>query len=260
MHTSKFFAFVSLIVGAFAPPPKHFLNWVCTGQDSDDIPDVCNNMCYGATCKSLPVQMYWDQPDSTTRKRRGRNAGCGTSHTCSSGQQCDEYPYASTSTADQVTAVSRCVPRDQNNRQGQGLRQFYNSQGSFKGDGLGGNKGGYTVGFANAGTIQYCIGTNCANDGKEYTRNGLAKRDRIQRRNAGGLYKLNNGATFYAPSGAEVGDIVWTPKSHNKTLSLEMSKSHVFDPDQGLEQYEYMMFNMYTERSEVVGPADGDEA
>lgn len=40
MHTSKLFAFASLIVGAFAPPPAHFLNWVCTGQDSDDIPGI----------------------------------------------------------------------------------------------------------------------------------------------------------------------------------------------------------------------------
>lgn len=152
-------------------------------------------------------------------------------------------------------------PADDTSGQGQALRQFYNSQGSFDDVGLGGNKGTYNVGFANVGGIRYCLaGANCANDGEEYTRSGLAKRDRIQRRNAGGFYKLNNGGTFYAPSGADAGDIVWTPKSHNKTLSLEMSKSHTFDPNQGLEQYEYMMHNMYTEQSEVVGPADGEEA
>lgn len=38
MHTATILAFASLLVGAFAPPPQHFLNWVCTGQDSDDIP------------------------------------------------------------------------------------------------------------------------------------------------------------------------------------------------------------------------------
>lgn len=91
-------------------------------------------------------------------------------------------------------------------------------------------------------------------------RSGLARRDRIQRRGSGGFYKLNNGATFYAPSGADVGDIVWTPRSLNKTLSLEMTENHIFVPDQGLEQFEYMMHNMYTERNEIVGPADDDEA
>ena len=38
MHNATILVFASLLVGAFAPPPQHFLNWVCTGQDSDDIP------------------------------------------------------------------------------------------------------------------------------------------------------------------------------------------------------------------------------
>lgn len=91
-------------------------------------------------------------------------------------------------------------------------------------------------------------------------RSGLARRDRIQRRGSGGFYKLDNGATFYAPSGADVGDIVWTPRSLNKTLSLEMTENHIFVPDQGLEQFEYMMHNMYSERNEVISPADDEGA
>ncbi|KAI7214137.1 hypothetical protein KC333_g6175 [Hortaea werneckii] len=142
----------------------------------------------------------------------------------------------------QVMAVSRCVPAEQNSRQGAALKQFYNSQGSFDNTGLNG-----------------VVATrNCANDGEQYNRNGLAKRDHSvsRRRNTiGGHYKLSSGQTLYAPGGASVGDIVWTPRSINRTLHMEMTRDHVFDPDQGLEQYDYMQHNMASDRDEVVGPA-----
>jgi len=145
--------------------------------------------------------------------------------------------------------------------QGQALRQFYNSQGSFDDVGLGGKPGTLDVGFANAGGIQYCDAIDCSNDGNEYTRSGLAKCDlSLTRRSAGGYYKLSNGGTFWAPGGAEAGDIVWTPKSYNKTMSFEMSQTHVFDPSSGLERYDYMQFNMYTDRAEVVGSVDASTA
>ena len=73
-------------------------------------------MCYGAICKGFGQTMYWDQPDQKTRDRRSRNAGCGTSHKCDSGEQCDEFPFASTSNSDKVSAISRCVPSEQNSR------------------------------------------------------------------------------------------------------------------------------------------------
>lgn len=141
------------------------------------------------------------------------------------------------------------------------MSQFYQSHGSFDDVGLGGNPGTFNVGFANAGGIPYC-GSTCKPDGKQYNKHGQIKRrsnDRrseFETRNAVTLYKLDNGNTFYAPSGAEPGDIVWTPLSHNKTLHAEMVNNHVFNPDQGLEQYDYMQHNMYTERATVVGPAN----
>ncbi|KAG8677551.1 hypothetical protein FPOAC2_03684 [Fusarium poae] len=259
MHSSTIIFFATLLTGVVAPPPEHFLNFVCTGEDSDDMPDVCNNMCYGATCKKLPTQLYWDQPEKPTRQRRSRNAGCGTTNKCDDGEQCDEYPFASTSNADDVKAVSRCVPTEQNRNQGQVLKQFYNSQGSFDEVGLGGNKGHFTIGFGNPGDSPYCSpNTDCVNDGHEYTRDGLARRSHIIKRRdkSFGYYKLKSGGTFFAPSGAKPGDLVFTPRFHNRTLGRELSRKHVFDPERGLEQYEYMMGNMYTDRDEVVGPAE----
>jgi hypothetical protein len=146
--------------------------------------------------------------------------------------------------------------------QGAALKQFYNSQGSFDDTGLNGVVGTkFSISFANEGGIRYCVATrNCANDGEQYNRNGLARRDhsvsRRRRDTVGGHYKLSSGQTLYAPSGASVGDIVWTPRSINKTLHMEMTRDHVFDPDQGLEQYDYMQHNMASDRDEVVGPAD----
>lgn len=97
-------------------PPQHLLRWVCTGPDSDDIPDVCNNMCYGSDCKGLGTRFTWDKPDKKTKGRRARDAGCGTAHTCGSNEECDEYPFGSTMESKQVMAVSRCVPAEQNSR------------------------------------------------------------------------------------------------------------------------------------------------
>ncbi|CAK4023169.1 Hypothetical predicted protein [Lecanosticta acicola] len=261
----------SALAAASAPlearaPPKHLLRWVCTGIDSDDIPDVCNNMCYATNCKGNPIELYWDKPDTTTQGQRSRKAGCGGVNKCdttkpSPDQQCDEYPFKSTRTADTVSAsYSRCVPRLQNNYQGQALRQFYNSQGSFDEDGLGGKEGAFSISFGNVGGIRYC-GTrpNCANDGHEFTQGGLAKRSGEAsnggRLATGGWYRLSNNETMHAPGGANVGDIVHTPKPINRTLSAQYAQNHVYDPDQGLEQYEYMQHNMYTEQATVLGPA-----
>lgn len=272
MHSTAFFTLAALSGASLAAaagsiearaPPAHLLRWVCTGADSDDIPDVCNNMCFATNCKGNPVNLYWDQPGDTKQGQRSRKAGCGTAHTCDTSpsvdEQCDEYPFKSTSSADDVSAsYSRCVPRLQNNRQGQALRQFYNSQGSFDDVGLGGNKGAFSISFANEGGIQYCgDAPNCANDGHEYTSGGLARRagfDNNGGRVANGTYyQLSNGEMMHAPGGAKIGDVVHTPKPINKTLANEYARDHVYDPEQGLEQYEYMQHNMFTEHATVVG-------
>lgn len=141
--------------------------------------------------------------------------------------------------------------------QGAALKQFYYSQGSFKDDGLGGKKGTFHLGFANVGGIRYCLaGADCSNDGNEWNRSGKARRSRTPRRSTGGHYKLSGGGTFFAPEGAEVGDVVWTPRSVNKTLAMEMSRNHVIDPEGGVDQFDYMQHNYKLDREEVVGPAD----
>lgn len=65
--------------------------------------------------------LNWDKPSDKKSGQRSRKAGCGSAHKCDTSknvdEQCDEYPFSSTSTADDVSAsYSRCVPRLQNNR------------------------------------------------------------------------------------------------------------------------------------------------
>lgn len=101
---------------------NHFLNWNCTGPNSNGLPDVCNNMCYGAFCQRLGHTFNYEPVDDSARSKRARNAGCGTINKCQSGEQYDEYPYSSTEQARPPTnpetnerlSVSRCVPKRQN--------------------------------------------------------------------------------------------------------------------------------------------------
>lgn len=82
----------------------------------------------------------------------------------------------------------------------------------------------------------------------------IRQRDPASRR----LYRLNTGHPFYVPGGANVGDTVYTPKVHNGTLAQEMLDNHVYDPQQGPEQYQYMFHNMYFDQHSIVG-YHGDE-
>lgn len=85
--------------------------------DCSVTPGVCTNMCFGAYCRGYDVTLEYDKPSDATKTARRNKAGCTKSNRCNSGTSpdpdgpsCDEYPFASTSNADDVQAVNRCVP------------------------------------------------------------------------------------------------------------------------------------------------------
>ena len=183
--------------------------------DCATTPAVCTNMCWGAYCAGFDVSLEWDDPSDSTKQDRRNKAGCGKPNRCNDGQgnnpdpssrSCDEYPFASTSNADQVQQVNRCVPKSEQdskcctparlhsiswtNMNGKGtvfkdnfisLIQLHRTNNSSAGQGgtissyyqnnLGGNPGEFIVSFGNpdANAVQYCdYDQHCLNDGNQY--------------------------------------------------------------------------------------------
>lgn len=111
---------LSSVVSQDAPPPMVY--------DCNVTPGVCTNMCWGAYCADFEVSLNWDKPTNAVKKARREKAGCGSPNRCNDGRgnnpdpssrSCDEYPFASTSDADDVQQVNRCVPQsEQNSEQG----------------------------------------------------------------------------------------------------------------------------------------------
>lgn len=149
--------------------------------------------------------------------------------------------------------------------QSQVIRQFYNSQGSFKGTGCGGTAPcAFSIVFANSGNIDFCdtSSKSCKNDGNEYTKAGKVpdtstKPTRRQDANStfgeGGSYLLKSGQIIVSAQPLDPGDRAVRVKRVNETLFAEYNDLHVPDPEQGLEQYDYMMHNLYLEEDIVVG-------
>lgn len=86
--------------------------------DCSVTPSVCTNMCWGAYCSNYEVSLEFDNPSQDTKNQRRTKAGCKPNpNRCSGGNpngSCDEYPFASTSNADDVQQVTRCVPGSEN--------------------------------------------------------------------------------------------------------------------------------------------------
>ncbi|KAI0729150.1 hypothetical protein C8Q72DRAFT_884611 [Fomitopsis betulina] len=106
------------------------LEFNCQGPDG--IPEVCQNMCYGITCKKFPDTLTKNSAGAAAARKRN---SCGNVkiNRCSpkydgdkgpKGVNCDEYPFASSEEGQKVTAVTRCVPTRQNNIQGGKLRHI----------------------------------------------------------------------------------------------------------------------------------------
>ena len=92
--------------------------------DCSVTPYACTNMCWGAYCSNYEVSLNFDAPSEDTKKQRRTKAGCKPNpNRCNKPNNgadptnisCDEYPFASTSNADDVQAVTRCVPSSDNN-------------------------------------------------------------------------------------------------------------------------------------------------
>jgi hypothetical protein len=140
--------------------------------------------------------------------------------------------------------------------QSQVIKNFYNSFANFKGTGCDKKYPcQFDVVFSNAGNIGYCDAKpNCANDGNEYTKGGKAKRDVEPQ---GGYYKLASGDIIYSPSGTQVGALAYKTVPKNATLFNQHNLNHVPDPDQGDEQYDYMLANLDLVEDPVVEAVSG---
>lgn len=69
----------------------------------------------------------------------------------------------------------------------------------------------------------------------------------------GGSYLLKSGQIVVSAQPLNPGDRAVRVKRLNETLFAEYNDLHVLDPEQGLEQYDYMMHNLYLEEDVVVG-------
>lgn len=101
------------------------VSYTCAQADTPEVvfdcsvtPSVCTNMCWGAYCSNYEVSLEFDNPSTATKNQRRTKAGCKPNpNRCSGGDpngSCDEYPFASTSNADDVQQVTRCVPGSEN--------------------------------------------------------------------------------------------------------------------------------------------------
>ena len=106
------FAFLVRSISAQADIPEVVFDCSVT-------PNACANMCWGAYCSGYEVSLNFDNPSQPTKDARRKKATClPNPNRCSGGNpnnSCDEYPFASTSNADDVQQVSRCVPAGDNN-------------------------------------------------------------------------------------------------------------------------------------------------
>ncbi|KAI1379798.1 hypothetical protein F4677DRAFT_441995 [Hypoxylon crocopeplum] len=294
--------------------PDDLMIFVC----NDGLDEICTNMCYGinaplsfpscilfqrppklmlfitgAFCAGIGEGLQYDQPDSSTKRNRRKAAGCIASggNRCStkkgyaSGFQCDEYPFASSvPTNGATTRLNRCVPADQNRKQGGIISAFYRSSYCT------GNNGGkcqFTVEFSNAGNIMYCDQQNCdadddnevngpggtANDGdsaedgtdgdpdagqkkKTKRRNGLGKR-----LPGAPVYRTSSGLELDLPRGARIGQRAFVILPRNATLWDEQAqfgnpnqtRELHGDEDEEDEDYEYMLANLEVREDTIVG-------
>lgn len=95
-------------------------------------------------------------------------------------------------------------------------------------------------------------GGSCTPDGNEIVgpNNPPAKRDLPDTPTT---YILASGGTIVVPSGAIPGQRVWRLQVHNVTLWEEHTNSHVLDEVAGLDQYEYMLANLFFAETTIVG-------
>lgn len=158
-------AVLSTLVGnAFAAPPD--VTFLC----DTDFPEICQNMCWATRCASptFSKSLTFDDPSSSKKRERRKSAGCGSGNRCGDSKKdgyrgppntsCDEYPFASTSEADQGHQVSRCVPPSEQDKQGGKLSA---TKTKVRKEG----RSDFLINFGNPGNTQFCDNSPCKNDG-----------------------------------------------------------------------------------------------
>ncbi|KAI0388319.1 hypothetical protein F5Y17DRAFT_463829 [Xylariaceae sp. FL0594] len=277
--------------------PDDLLIFVC----DDGLDQICTNMCYGAYCQGIGSSLQYDQPDSATKRDRRKAAGCIASggNRCStkqgyaSGFQCDEYPFASSvPTGGSSTRLNRCVPADQNRKQGGIISAFYKSSYCT---GNNGGKCNYNVEFSNAGNIEYCDMENCdadddnevigpggtaddgdeADDGSDGDPDAEEKRKRdiemkkINKRRSGlgkrrpgaPVYRTSSGLELDLPGGARIGQRAFVVLPRNVTLWEEHARSgnpnvplalRDEEYDEDEDYYDYMLANLDLREDTIV--------
>lgn len=110
--------------------------------DCKNIPNVCENMCWGTKCTETHGALATLEYDGRAKKdpviaQRRKAAGCPSSYNrCSNSPKaksrwpvpdfnCDEFPFASTKDSDGNTHANRCVPKKENSSQGSALQKFF---------------------------------------------------------------------------------------------------------------------------------------
>lgn len=119
----------------------------------------------------------------------------------------------------------------------------------------------FDISFKETNNIEWCSpSTKCKNDGNEYTKNGKypdPKKRTEDEEPRGGYYKLSSGDVIYSPGGTQIGAVAFRTVLGNATLFDEYNINHVYNPDQGHEQYDYMLHNLDLVEDVVVEAVDG---
>ncbi|QIX01353.1 hypothetical protein AMS68_006870 [Peltaster fructicola] len=226
---------------------------------ADNLQDVCANMCWGAYCTrpSFGVTLNYDRyggtgnRNSPTGVARQKSAGCAPRpNRCSTkggnkkaGQNCDEYPFASTSDADKGGQVSKCVIIGHNSRQGNILKQYY--QGT-----CGGKDCQFIITFGNpAGAgVRYCQAYNdphgqCINDmpeqiyknGKPDVRPASKKREEDDYHQSNRVL-MASGMEVLVPMGTPLNTTLMQPVARNATMKAWVEDN---DEDEDLIEWDF---------------------
>lgn len=167
------------------------------------------------------------------------------------GYNCDEYPFATTTTTDKTsTRYNRCVPSSQNSAQGAQLGTFYND----KTNGCGGQYPcTFTVVVTNDQNLSHCTGMFDCSDSNQVRGPSNADKRAASAQNAtvsgGRRFRTNTGYEFQAPWDSEmaIGEIVSMVVPINETLYEEHLESHVYQDTEDEEQFRYMFGNLRLE-------------
>ncbi|KAI2464239.1 hypothetical protein F4781DRAFT_436616 [Annulohypoxylon bovei var. microspora] len=157
----------------------------------------------------------FDGASESKKSERRTKAGCNPTkkNICKiddkfkNSKGCDEFPLASTSEADQVDQIFRCVPEGDNSSQGGQVR------GAMEASNICDKKYpcSFTFSFEGASTYRYCnASTDCVSDGNLFTKGNIPVKSDLQVEpgvTKGGYYQLRSGATIYSPTDLAIGTV-----------------------------------------------------